>query len=163
VTAREDELDAHLRLALSTWPEIDPTVEAIIARVAKINKLIEQAADANLRAAGLTREEYKVLCALRLGTRSHGDLCRASGASTGTMTNRLDKLERNGLVTRTPDPGDRRGVLLSLTENGDSRLNDYVARGAVSEQELLAALGKKEKETLLALLRKLHAAIGINE
>jgi DNA-binding MarR family transcriptional regulator len=155
----EEELEAHLRLALSTWPQIDPTVEAIVARVAKINKLIEQAADVNLRAAGLTREEYKVLCSLHLGTKSHGALCRELGTSTGTMTNRLDKLERSGLVTRAADPNDRRGVLLTLTAGGESRLDDYVDRGAERERKMLAGLAKKDKEALLALLRKAHAAI----
>ncbi len=157
--AGEDQLDAHLRLALGRWPQIDPTVEAIVARIAKINELIERAADVNLRAAGLTREEFKVLCSLRLATKPHGALCRELGVSTGTMTNRLDKLERRGLLARTPDPDDRRGVLLTLTTLGESRLDDYVNRGATRERELMSTLTDRDKDRALAMLGKLHAAI----
>jgi DNA-binding MarR family transcriptional regulator len=59
-----------------------------------------------------------VLMALHAGSRSHGALCRELEVSTGAMTNRLDKLEREQLVHRSPDPDDRRGVLLELTADG---------------------------------------------
>jgi DNA-binding MarR family transcriptional regulator len=156
----DDQLEADLRAALATWPQLDPTTEAVFARISKIHKLVERVADADLAAAGLTREEFKVLCSLRLATKSHGALCRELGVSTGTMTNRLDKLERGGMVVRMPDPGDRRGVLLKLTADGEQRIDGYVSQAATREVELLSGLGTDERTTLLALLRKLHTAIG---
>jgi DNA-binding MarR family transcriptional regulator len=80
--------------------------------------------------------------------------------STGAMTNRLDKMERTGLVARRPDPSDRRGVLLELTEEGRQRLDDYVALAGRRKRELLsAALNDDEKRELNRLLRKLLAGL----
>ena len=76
------------------------------------------------------------------------------------MTNRLDKMERTGLVARRPDPSDRRGVLLELTKEGRQRLDDYVALAGRRKRELLsAALNDDEKRELKRLLRKLLAAL----
>ena len=79
--------------------------------------------------------------------------------STGAMTNRLDKMERTGLVARKPDPSDRRGVLLELTDFGSQRLDDYIELAGRRESELLSALDDDEKRQLNQLLRKLLAAL----
>jgi DNA-binding MarR family transcriptional regulator len=75
------------------------------------------------------------------------------------MTNRLDKLEQGGLVKRTRDPKDRRGVLLELTEAGRARLEDYVDAGSTRERELLAGLTKAEKRQLNRLLSRLLVSL----
>jgi DNA-binding MarR family transcriptional regulator len=156
VAAEPDaDLDAHLRLALATWPQIDPEVEGIVTRAAKTARLLEHAAQASLSRVGLTKEEFKVLCALGAGTRSHGSLCGELHVSTGAMTNRLDKLERSGLVTRARDPADRRGVLLELTPAGREKLDQYIDTGASRERQLLAGLSAREKRQLNRLLQKL--------
>jgi DNA-binding MarR family transcriptional regulator len=71
------------------------------------------------------------------------------------MTNRLDRLEKAGFVKRLPDPDDRRGVLVQLTKSGRDKWLE--ATGAEAEREALiaAALTKKEKDQLNALLRTL--------
>jgi DNA-binding MarR family transcriptional regulator len=71
------------------------------------------------------------------------------------MTNRLDKLEREGLVSRAPDPRDRRGVLLSLTGPGRERLDAYRDCGAHRERQLLEGLAQSDKRRLNDLLAKL--------
>src|SRR5579875_1794542 len=96
--ATDADIDAQVRLALATWPQIDPEVEGIISRIAKAERYLAGEARATLDRVGLTKEEFKVLLALHGGSRSHGSLCRELKVSTGTMTNRLDKLERAGLV-----------------------------------------------------------------
>ena len=111
------------------------------------------------REAGLTKEEWKVLMALHHTIRSHGWLCQDLDVSTGAMTNRLDKLERRGLIRRAPDPQDRRGVLLELTEAGHSQLQEYVAVGADRESELVDDLTPADKQELNRLLSKLLASI----
>src|ERR1700733_16237076 len=103
----------------------------------------------------LTMEEFKVLIELHSGPRTHGSLSRGLEVSTGAMTNRLDKLEREGLVSRARDPNDRRGVLLSLTEAGSERLDAYIDRGAHRERELPEGLSKADKRRLNDLLAKL--------
>jgi DNA-binding MarR family transcriptional regulator len=75
--------------------------------------------------------------------------------STGVMTNRLDKLERAGLVSRSKDPNDRRGVMLTLTPAGAERLEAYIDRGAGRERQLLEGLSGSDKQQLNELLIKL--------
>lgn len=151
----EARLDPHVRLALATWPQIDPAVEAIVTRIGKANRLLDAEMRVSLAHVGLTKEEFKVLCELNTGARTHGALCRDLEVSTGAMTNRLDKLEGAGLVARSRDPKDRRGVLLSITDEGRATLEAYVDRGAHRERELLGGLSAADKRALNALLTTL--------
>ena len=157
----EDEagLDAHVRLALATWPQIDPGVEGIVTQIGKASRLLDSEMKLSLGHVGLTKEEFKVLIELHAGPLAHGALCRELEVSTGAMTNRLDKLERAGLVARSKDPHDRRGVLLALTDAGQQRLEAYIDRGAHRERELLEGLTDADKRRLNALLAKLLASL----
>jgi DNA-binding MarR family transcriptional regulator len=143
------------RLALATWPQIDPTVESIVNRIGAAYRLLDDQMRDSLGHVGLTKEEFKVLIALHAGPRTHGALCRELHVSTGAMTNRLDKLERETLVSRSRDPHDRRGVLLELTDAGRDRLDAYIDLGARRERMLLDGLTMTDKRNLNALLRKL--------
>jgi DNA-binding MarR family transcriptional regulator len=155
-----DEIDGHVESAVAKWPEIDPEVEGIVVRIDKIDRLIDKTATVNLGRFELTHEEFKVLISLHNGARTHGSLSRELMVSTGAMTNRLDKMERTGLVARKPDPSDRRGVLLELTDEGRQRLDDYIALAGRRERELLsAALDEDEKRELNQLLRKLLSGL----
>jgi DNA-binding MarR family transcriptional regulator len=151
----EASLHPQVRLALATWPQIDPAVEAIVTQIHDVNSLIGSEMRESLGHVGLTIEEFKVLMALQPGPRTHGSLCRQLEVSTGAMTNRLDKLEREDLVSRAPDPRDRRGVLLSLTPAGGERLDAYIDHGAQRERKLLGGLTATDKRRLNDLLAKL--------
>jgi DNA-binding MarR family transcriptional regulator len=153
--AGEERLHPHARMALATWPQIDPTVESIVNHVGDANKILMGQMRENLAHVGLMLEEFKVLMELRSGPRTHGDLSRRLEVSTGAMTNRLDKLEREGLVSRSRDPNDRRGVVLSLTEAGRGRLDAYIDRGANRERRLMEGLTQTDKRRLNDLLAKL--------
>lgn len=96
-----------------------------------------------------------MLCLLHSGSRSHGALCSSLHVTTGAMTNRLDKLERGGLIRRSPDPDDRRGVLLELSADGKRKLDEYVGLGAAREITLLSGLGAGDRRQLNRLLTKL--------
>jgi len=159
----DDPIVEHVRWAVANWPQIDPEVEGIVVRVEKIYRHFQEAFRASLGDAGLTKEEWKVLMALHHAVRSHGWLCHDLDVSTGAMTNRLDKLERRGLIRRAPDPHDRRGVLLELTEAGKSHIEEYVGAGAGRERELLDDLSLAEKQELNRLLSKLLASIQAKE
>jgi DNA-binding MarR family transcriptional regulator len=154
-----DEVDGHVASAVAKWPEIEAEVEGIVVRIDKIDRLIDKTATANLARFDLTHEEFKVLISLHDGPKTHGSLSRELVVSTGAMTNRLDKMERTGLVARKPDPSDRRGVLLELTDEGRHRLDDYIALAGRRERELLSALAGDEKRELNRLLRKLLASL----
>jgi DNA-binding MarR family transcriptional regulator len=155
----EDDLDAHVRWALAAWPQLDPEVEGIVTRIDKLDRFLHKAATASLARVGLMHEEFKVLIQLHQGPRSHGSLCRDLVISTGAMTNRLDKLENSGLLTRMRDPTDRRGVLLELTPEGREKLDAYVDIGAERERQLLSTLDSTEKHQLNDLLRKLVISV----
>lgn len=157
--AVEDPVTEHVRWAVANWPQIDPDVEGIVSRVDKLHRHFQEAFRASLGDAGITKEEWKVLMALHHSVRSHGWLCQDLDVSTGAMTNRLDKLERRGLIQRAPDPNDRRGVLLELTQTGESQLKDYIDAGAGRERELLDDLTLGEKQELNRLMSKLLASL----
>jgi DNA-binding MarR family transcriptional regulator len=154
------DLDAHIRLALATWPQLDPEVEGIVTRVEKAARYFQNEARASLARVGLTKEEFKVLmCLQRGGSQSHGWLCHECDVSTGAMTNRLDKLERDGFVARTRDPHDRRGVIIELTARGREKLDEYVDTGSTRERELLSGMSASERTQLNRLLQKLIGSL----
>jgi DNA-binding MarR family transcriptional regulator len=79
--------------------------------------------------------------------------------SSGGMTARLDRLERAGLIERRPDPKDRRGKLIALTERGRDVIDATLTRHVANEQRILSSLTTAEQEELAALLEKLIAGI----
>jgi DNA-binding MarR family transcriptional regulator len=142
------------------WPQLDPEVEGVVTRIHDAYRYIDTEARATLARVGLTKEEFKVLmCLQRQGPRSHGWLCRRCQVSTGAMTNRLDKLERAGLVTRSPDPHDRRGVILVLTDGGRAKLDACIDAGGARERQLLSGMTAAERRELNQLLRTLIASL----
>ena len=155
----DDPVTEHVRWAVASWPQIDPEVEGIVVRVEKIHRHFQDAFRASLGDAGLSKEEWKLLMALHDSVRSHGWLCQDLDVSTGAMTNRLDKLEGRGLIRRAPDPHDRRGVLLELTETGGSQLEGYIEAGAGRERELVDDLTVAERQELNRLMSKLLASL----
>jgi DNA-binding MarR family transcriptional regulator len=84
-----------------------------------------------------------------------GQLAKWADLSSGAMTNRLDRLEQAGFVRRVPDPDDRRGVLVELTDAGRRVWEESVSAQAAKESLIAAALDKDEKRQLNALLRRL--------
>jgi DNA-binding MarR family transcriptional regulator len=154
-----DACDAHVEWAVREWPEIDPDVEAIVSRVSAIDRYLDRSAVDSLETVGLAHGELKVLLRLRRERRAHGDIARELLVSTGTMTNRIDNLEEAGLVRRLPDPDDRRGVLVELTDEGRATLDRYVRVQALRERQLLDLLSTSEKRELSGMLRKLLASL----
>lgn len=75
--------------------------------------------------------------------------------TTGGMTGRLDKLERAGLLRRSPDPHDRRGLRVTLTEKGLELIDEAVGAGLAVQSEALSALGADRAGHLADLLREL--------
>src|ERR1700757_2457613 len=112
-----------------------------------------------LAEAGLQIGEFDVLATLRRSGEpymlSPTQLYEAAMISSGGMTNRLDRLERAGLVERRPDPNDRRGKLIALTDAGRRVVDETIGRHVANEERLLSVLTETEQETLDALLKKL--------
>jgi DNA-binding MarR family transcriptional regulator len=87
--------------------------------------------------------------------RAPSELCEELELSSGAMTNRLDRLEEAGLIRRAPDPHDRRGVKLELTEDGERVWTESTSAQARKEALVASALTKREQTQLNSLLRKL--------
>jgi DNA-binding MarR family transcriptional regulator len=149
------------------YPQIDPEVEGVVSRLATIGKHLLRTFDDTVADYGLNHGEYRLLLRLATRTEDHrmsaGDLSRMLSLSSGAMTNRLDRLEKAGLIRRVPDPRDRRGVLVELTAQGKERIDAAVIDQAAKEIDSLGALSAKERSTLNALLRKVLVAIEADE
>jgi DNA-binding MarR family transcriptional regulator len=153
-----DRVDQHVEQAVHEFPEIDPGVEAILARIDKIERYLNKTMAETLARHRLSEGDYKVLVKLRLAEASRlspGELSDFLMLSTGAMTNRLDRLEERGLVVRKPEPRDRRGVVVELTSKGHDALAAAVHEQAAREIQLLGALSEDEKAAVNDLLRKL--------
>jgi DNA-binding MarR family transcriptional regulator len=157
---QRDQFDRWLETAwLQDIPNLDLAVEGIVHRMQTLTRRFKRSHNEVIAEHGLTWEEWDVLGALRRAgppfRRSAGELAKLAELSSGAMTNRLDRMEKAGFVKRLPDPSDRRGVLIELTNLGRQKWLD--STGAEAEREALigAALTKSEKEQLNGLLRRL--------
>ena len=150
-------------LATLDLPNIDLTIEGIVDRISGISRRIKRSMDETLSGFGLTWGEWTVLGSLVKEKppyqASPGELARRHELSSGAMTNRLDQLEEAGLVRRVPNPDDRRGVLVELTDDGLRVWHESV--DAQAEKEALianAALEPHERDELNNYLRRLMIA-----
>ena len=141
---------------------IDPAVEGIVDRINGLGRRFRRMAEETLAERGLSFGEYKVLGYLRHRQpeprASAGALAKWTELSSSAMTNRLDQLEKAGVVKRVPDPDDRRGVLVELTGKGRQIYDEAVGAQAEAEKLMASALGARDQERLNALLRRLMLA-----
>ncbi len=154
-----DEVDDLIAAWRRQRPDLDVEPLQILSRVSRLARHLDIARRGAFAAHGLESWEFDVLSALRRSgppfQLTPGALLRATLVTSGTMTNRIDRLTDSQLVYREPDPSDRRGVLVTLSERGrtivDAAFTDLLDR----EQALLASLGPRERQALSALLRTL--------
>jgi DNA-binding MarR family transcriptional regulator len=155
-------------LAVDQWarerPDLPALPMAIFGRLSDAaERVMRDHMDPLFAEAGLQRGEFDVLATLRRSGApymlSPTRLYEAAMISSGGMTNRLDRLERAGLVERRPDPNDRRGKLIALTDAGRRVVDETIGRHVANEERLLSALTRAEQKKLNALLRKLIAGL----
>jgi DNA-binding MarR family transcriptional regulator len=156
--ADRDSIDGFLEQCARDLPDLDLEVEGIVDRIQYLQRHLRRAMDETLAEHGLTHGEWSVLGHLRRTegqSQTPGQLARRSDLSTGAMTNRLDRLEQAGLVTRVPDPDDRRSVRVELTQAGHAAWERSVGVQAQKEELVVGALTKAERKQLNDLLRRL--------
>jgi len=115
----------------------------------------------NLRKWGLTVPKLNILALLRYGPESGlslGDLGNLMLVSPSNMTGLIDRLERDGLVRRSPDPHDRRSFRALITEKGKKLLEEVLPQHVAYVEDLLRSMDRGEKERLITLLSKLEQA-----
>lgn len=157
----QDEVDRLVAAWARERPDLDVRPLEVLSRVSRLARHLDRARGTAFAAHGLDTWEFDVLAALRRAGRpyvlSPGQLVDQTLVTSGTMTNRIDRLERQGLVTRAPDPSDRRGVQVRLTSAGKKQVDGALADLLAQEREVLSALPARQRETLAGLLRQLVA------
>lgn len=157
----KDEVDRLVTAWQRERPDADIAPLEIFSRVTRLARHLDRARRTAFAEHDLEVWEFDVLAALRRAGEpyqlSPGQLITQTLVTSGTMTNRVDRLAAKGLVRRLPDPADRRGVLVRLTRAGrdraDAALDDLLKR----ERELLGSLDAPEQRRLAGLLRTLVA------
>src|SRR5919197_92929 len=153
----------HIEETITAWrrerPGLDLSGMAIVARLLRVAHRFDEAQDEFFSALGLKPGWLDVRAALRRAGEPYRltptRLSVEALISTAGMTNRLDRLEQAGLVRRLPDPDDRRGILVELTEDGRELVDAAVDAHRGLSKRLLGALDAGEREELERLLRKL--------
>ena len=156
-----DEVDDLIAAWRQQRPDLDVAPLQVLSRVSRLARHLDIARRGAFAAHDLESWEFDVLSALRRSgppfQLTPGALLRATLVTSGTMTNRIDRLAESGLVSREPDPRDRRGVLVTLSARGrevvDAAFTDLLDR----EQALLASLPTDQRRVLADLLRTLLA------
>lgn len=154
-----DGVDVILEQWARERPDLDVSSMGVIGRISRLSRILEHRIQEVFARYDLNRGEFDVLATLlRKGEPyrlNPTELSRTLMVSSGGMTNRLDRMERSNLVTRQPDPNDRRGSQVGLTDEGLSLVNEIVGEHVTNEHRLLSALSQSGQKELADLLREL--------
>ncbi len=166
VSPVSDEVDDIVARWQAERPDLDVAPMHVLSRVSRLARHLDRARRAAFAAHGLEAWEFDVLSALRRQGKpyqlSPGALLRATLVTSGTMTNRIDRLAARGLVRRHPDPQDKRGVLVELTAAGMRSVDAAMAGLLDRERGVLGVLPASRQQDLAALLRVLLARFDAN-
>jgi len=158
-TKAVDEVDRIIEAWQHERPDLDVTPLHILSRVLRLARHLDLTRGSTFAQHGLEGWGFEVLSALRRAGApyqlSPGQLVAQTLVTSGTMTNRVDRLAARGLVGRGPDPNDRRGVKVTLTAAGRVLIDDAMADLLDRERILLNQLPPSERERLTELLRRL--------
>ena len=154
-----DEVDRIVDAWERERPDLDFAPLQVLSRVGRLARHLERARRIAFAASDLELWEFDVLSALRRAgdpyQLSPKALLQQTLVSSGTMTNRIDRLVERELVERKTDPNDGRGILVVMTARGRDRVDSAISLLLQGESELLDGLSTVERERLSVLLRKL--------
>jgi DNA-binding MarR family transcriptional regulator len=155
----QDEVDRLIEAWRRERPELDVSPMEVLSRVSRLSRHLDRGRRQAFAEHDLEAWEFDVLTALRRSGEpyqlSPGRLLRETLVTSGTMTNRVDRLAARGLVRRLPDPSDRRGVLVELSDIGRKKVDAALDALLEHERSLLAGLDASEQVRLAAMLRVL--------
>ncbi|RRD60511.1 MarR family winged helix-turn-helix transcriptional regulator [Leucobacter sp. OH1287] len=164
--SKHDETERILEQWAEQRPDLDLDPLAIFSRVGRITKQLNRARQQAFESSGLELWEFDVLAVLRrLGSpyrASTSFLVRETKVSSGTMTNRIDRMCGRGLVQRVTDPNDGRGVLVVMTADGLNRVDTALTHLSTAETLLLKGVTASERARLITLLRKLAVSVEVH-
>ncbi len=153
----------RVKHAVAQWqremPELDLLPMEVVGYLKTTQLLTQERLQLFFKSHGLQAGEFDVLATLRRAGPPYRlgptQLFETLMISSGGMTSRLDRLEKAGLIVRSPNPEDRRGTLVSLTDKGLALMERMIPEHVDNEARMLAALSREEQETLSELLGKL--------
>ncbi|MFJ4674596.1 MarR family winged helix-turn-helix transcriptional regulator [Kitasatospora sp. NPDC088783] len=163
-----EEPNDHVDLVLAQWdrqcPGLDTSPMAVIGRLKRLARLL----DAELRPAfaefGLDAPSFDMLATLRRSDPPHtltpAQLMQAAMVTSGAISQRLDRLEGGGLVSRTRSATDARVVHVALTAQGQALIDRALPAHVANENRLLAAFDTAQRAALADTLRTLLLSLG---
>ena len=153
-----DHIDRVVQLWKAERPEYDLAPVEIIGRAGRIMEHVDRALEAKFEEFQISRASFDVLVALRRNGKPYEltqrELMRSLFRTSGSMSLRVDSLEKQGFVQRRPDSDDRRSVFVRLTPKGTELLEVLIPEHFENENSLIAGLTKAERAQLIILLRK---------
>ena len=154
-----DEVDRLVEAWRRERPDLDVAPMEVLSRVTRLARHLDRARSQAFDTHGLESWEFDVLAALRRAGKpyqlSPGRLLKETLVTSGTMTNRVDRLTARGLVERLPDPADRRGVLVQLTDAGRDSVDAAMADLLAHERTLLGSISERDQQKIARVLREL--------
>lgn len=158
-----DEVDRIVAAWRLERPDLDFSPLEVLSRVGRLSRILDRERRRAFSRSELDVWEFDVLAALRRAGKpyqmSPKALLQQTLVSSGTMTNRIDRLVDRGLVQRLEDPKDGRGVLVEMTGPGLTRVDAAITRLVDAEAALLGTLPKSEQKRLAVALRSLSLTL----
>ena len=153
-----DKVDKIIKQWNKERPDLDVSSMELIGRIKKVNGHLIKEMDKTFNAHDLNHASFDVLATLRRSGQpyalSPNELLATMMITSGTMTNRIDRLVNAGLVDRIANPTDGRGFIISLTKAGFSLIDKTVSAQVTTQTKLTSGLGAEEQQQLNELLRK---------
>ena len=154
-----DEVDQLVAAWRRERPDLDVAPLEVLSRVSRLARHLDRARGSSFADHDLEGWEFDVLAALRRSgppyELSPGRLMQQTLVTSGTMTNRIDRLEARGLVVRSRDQLDRRGVVVAITDRGAAIVDAALADLLDKERAILSRLTEADRAVLADLLRRL--------
>lgn len=158
----EDHVDRILTQWRKERPDLDVEPMGLLGRLARLSTYLGREVEKTFLELGLSAASFDVLATLRRSGKpyrlSPGDLLATMMVTSGTMTNRIDQLEKAGLVERLTNPEDRRSVLIALKPEGLDLVERAVTAHVANQRRLVALLDPDERAALDKIARKYLAA-----
>lgn len=159
-----DEVDEIVAAWRAERPDLDTAPIQVLSRISRIAQLLDERRSQAFAEHGLAAHEFDVLAALRRSgapyERTPGQLLEATHVTSGTMTNRLDRLVERGYVIRKAHPADGRQVNIRLTATGRRKVDAAFEALLASEETLLQAMPAAQRSTLASGLKRLLSLTG---
>lgn len=159
-----DAVDRVLAQWAKERPGLDVSPMAVIGRISRAEAILDRRIAKVLAEHDLLPGEFDLLAALRRAGAPHrltvGEMLASTMVTSGAITNRLNRLVAKGLVSRETDPGNRRSVIVTLTQKGLAAVNAALLSHVENERHLITALSGDEQEQMAFLLRKLLEGLG---